>query len=137
MHPYHSEFTPFSPTIGAVAFWAFVALITIAGTVRQIFRHRDIQATIRLAMERDQNLDPKVLEHLLKAERPKTTSAGMLQTGLIVAASGIGLGVIGVLLSQDDAKALYPFLGAGALSFLVGVSMLIGSRMNRKLGDGE
>ena len=128
MHPYHPEFTPFSPSIGAVAFWAFVAVVVAMGVLRQIARYRENQTTIRKALESNPNLDPKLLEQLMRGEQQRTSPEALLLGGVVLIAIGIGLGVMALIIAAGDPKG-YPMIGVGAIPITLGLGLLVGSRL--------
>ena len=128
MHAYHPEFTPFSPSIGAVAFWAFVAVVVTMGILRRIARYRDSQTTIRKALEANPNLDPKILDQLMRGEQQRTSPENLLIGGVVLIAVGIGLGIMGLLVGAGDPHG-YPMVGVGAIPLTMGIGLVIGSRM--------
>ena len=128
MHPYHPEFTPFSPTIGAVAFWAFVAVVVAMGVFRQISRHRESQTTIRKALEANPNLDPKLLDQLMRGEQQRTSPEHLLLGGVVLIAIGIGLGVMALFIAGGDPNG-YAMIGVGAIPITMGLGLLVGSRL--------
>ena len=128
--------------VGAAAFWAFVAVCVAAGAAQAIFRNRETQKTIRLAIEKGQTLDPATLERLLKgdvAAPPASgqTRFGLITGGLVMLCIGVGLAVMGWFISLDQPGAFHPMLGVGSLVGLIGVALLIASRFVVKAGAGD
>ncbi len=119
--------------VGAAAFWAFVAICVAAGAAQAIFRNRETQKTIRLAIEKGQTLDPATLERLLQGSSPAPAPApqtrfGLITGGLVMLCIGVGLAVMGWFISLDQPGAFHPMLGVGSLVGLIGVGLLIASR---------
>lgn len=117
------DFGPFSSSIGAAAFWMFIAAVSVAGTITGYLSNRETQRTIRQALELGQDVDPKVLDKLLGRDASKDTPAGRIAAGVITMASGLGVGVIGVFLGIDDGKPVWVIIGAGILVILVGIAL--------------
>ena len=118
---------------GAIAFWAFVAVCVAAAAAQAIFRNRETQKTIRLAIEKGQTLDPATLERLLQGAGPATPPApqarfGLITGGIVMLSIGVGLAVMGWFISLDQPGAFHPMLGVGSLVGLIGVALLIASR---------
>ncbi len=128
MPPHPAEFSPFAASIGAVAFWMFVAIIASVSVLSTVFRHRETQKTIRQAIERGQSLDPQTLERLLSADRPPApTKAGLGIGGIVLVCLGVGFALMGWFASQTKPDALYPGLGVGSLIGMLGVALLLAS----------
>ena len=128
--------------VGAAAFWAFVAVCVAAGAAQAIFRNRETQKTIRLAIEKGQTLDPATLERLLQGHVPATPAApqarfGLITGGIVMLCIGIGLAVMGWFISLDQPEAFHPMLGVGCLVGLIGVALLIASRFAVKPNGSE
>jgi hypothetical protein len=118
------------PYAVGIAFWAFVAVATVAGIVSD-YRKRQLELEpLRLAIERGQTLDPAVLEHLLAArshERgvdPQDLQIG----GIITTSSGIGVIVLGPFLSQFASRLVLPCIGLGLVAVCVGVGLIVSAR---------
>ena len=128
--------------VGAAAFWAFVAVCVAAGAAQAIFRNRETQKTIRLAIEKGQTLDPATLERLLKGNAPATappsqTRFGLITGGIVMLSIGAGLAVMGWFISLDQPGALHPMLGVGCLVGLIGVALLLASRFAGKFNGAD
>lgn len=116
---------PFSNSVGAAAFWLFIAVVALAGIIKSILQHRETQKTIRQAIEHGQPFD----ETLLQADKPweagqgakAETPANMILGGLIVIASGLGLGVLGFFIGLEEGHPVYPLFGIGVMTVLVGI----------------
>jgi hypothetical protein len=108
---------------GIGSFWFFVAIVIVAVTWRKIAAGREAQATIRLAIEKGQPLDPAVIDRIL----PSRDENGLLIPGAVLLAVGVGLPVMGYVIALGGAGArnLYPTLGAGILIGLMGLAFMI------------
>jgi len=114
---------------GAIAVFIPIALFICVSVVILVFlflRYRtryDYQRTVRLAVEKGQQLTPEFLERLaeraIKQERDPNRD---LRFGVIAIAIGLAIGGFGLILGEPD--AVRPLIGVGNLPFLVGVAML-------------
>lgn len=107
-----------------------VLFLAIAATfcVKYYFVHRsrqDVQATVRLALERGDPLTPEVLDRLVQAPTPQRTD---LRRGVVGIGLGVGLGVFGLVLGQPD--AVRPMLAVGMVPLLLGLAYLVLWRLN-------
>jgi hypothetical protein len=117
-------------------FWIFVAVVVIAGVWRKTTLRREELATIRVAIEKGQSLDPALLDRVLR-ESPTKTGA-MITGALATIAAGIGLGILGVLISVGgNPEAMYPLLGVGILVTLIGLALLAGDRLDQRRARSE
>ncbi len=110
-----------------VTFWIFVAVVVLAALWYAYARNREKQKTIRLAIEKGLQLDAALIESLDKRKpaRPEDYSIG----GFTCTAAGIGLIVFGFFIKQIEVKAFYPLVGAGILTGLVGLSLILTAKL--------
>ena len=114
---------------GVVAVFIPITIFICAAVVMLVFlflRYRtryDYQQTVRLAVEKGQQLTPEFLERLaeraIKQERNPNRD---LRFGAVAIAIGVAIGSFGLILGEPD--AVRPLIGVGNLPFLVGVAML-------------
>jgi len=86
------------------------------------FRYRSresVQATIRQAIEKGQELTPEVLDRL---GEPRKAGSADMRRGIIGLAIGIAIAAFGVLL--DEQEAVRPMLAISAFPFVVGIAYL-------------
>lgn len=115
--------------LGAIAFWAFVAVIIVAG-IWDSQKKRDAKLeTVRRLLEHQRDVDPALVERLLSMHGSDKPAERDLMVGGIVALSAApGLAVLGWALSFIAAEAMYPLLGAAALAGCVGIGLLVAAR---------
>ena len=115
----------------AVVFWIFVAIAAVAGIAGDVIKRRQSLEPLRLAIERGQQLDPRVLDKLLAGtERAERIDPTHLQIGgIITAASGVGVALLSWFIAQVKPQAFYPIMGAGVVAICVGVGLLIAARV--------
>jgi len=51
--------------VASVAFWAFIAVVVIANVWREVAMRRETEMTIRMALEKGQQLDAATVDQLL------------------------------------------------------------------------
>ena len=113
--------------LASVAFWAFIAVVVIANVWREVAMRRETEMTIRMALEKGQQLDAATVDKLLKS-RSKGGADSLLVAGGVTLATGIGLPVMGYFLPG----AFHPLLGVGLLVSIVGAALLVISSMIRR-----
>jgi hypothetical protein len=89
------------------------------------FRSRsrgDVQATIRAAMEKGQELTPEVIDRL---GHPKPAKDKDLRWALVWIALALGMAVFGTALPDDDNEAQMVFMGMAAFPLFLGIAYLI------------
>ena len=114
---------------GVVAVFIPITIMISGAIVFIVFlflRYRtryDYQRTVRLAVEKGQQLTPEFLERLndraLKQERNPNRD---LRLGAISVAIGLAIGSFGLILGEPD--AVRPLMGVGNLPLLVGLALL-------------
>ncbi len=129
--PAHIQVVP--QALAAACILSFVALIVLISLTTQMFKHRETQKTIRMAIEKGQALDPATLERLLQSDRPPPPSRfGFLFGGIFLLAIAGGMVLIGWAMSARGPNFLYDGLGVGGLIGLLGLALLVASRFVRE-----
>ena len=93
-----------------------VTMLVIGGTIALItyfrFRRREMQETIRIALEKGPGTAHGVLETISSPKnRPKKDQD--LRRGVVLTAVGLGIGAFGYLVGEDDAVG--PLMGIGSI----------------------
>lgn len=91
---------------------------------------RELQATLRSAIEKGQPLPPEVIETLTRSVKAPATSQSDLRTGVIWLAVGIGFGVFGAAVGYYESEAIHPLLGMAAIPAVIGVAFIVLSLFN-------
>jgi hypothetical protein len=88
------------------------------------FRARvEYQKTVRLVIERGQQLTPEFLERLSEVPTTRRSSKHYdLRIGAISVALGLGLAAFGYLLGEED--AMRPMIAIGNIPFLIGIALI-------------
>ncbi len=102
-----------------------VTMLVIGGTIALITyfrfrRRREVQETIRVAIEKGQELPTEFLETISSPkDRPKKDQD--LRRGVVLTAVGLGIGAFGFLVGEDDAVG--PLMGIGSIPLLIGLAL--------------
>lgn len=109
-----------------------IVMFVVIGLVLGLFyyfRYRsraEMQQTVRIALERGQELSPELVDRL---GEPRRSAATDLRRGLIALGLAVGLAVFGVTLGEED--AVRPLLATAMLPLFIGLAYLALWRMNR------
>ena len=83
-------------------------------------RRREVQETIRIAIEKGQELPTEFLETISSPKQePKKDQD--LRRGVVLTAVGLGIGAFGLLVGEDDAVG--PLMGIGSIPLLIGLAL--------------
>ena len=109
----------------------FVGLTIVLGLFF-MFRYRtrsDMQATIRTAIDKGQELSPEIIDRLGKPRPPKDQD---LRVAMIWMALALSLGVFGFMIPEHNNDAQQVFTGIAAFPFFISVAYLIMWRFTDK-----
>ena len=79
-----------------------------------------VQKTIRLALEKGNELTPELLDRL---SAPKQNQSSDLRRGVIALSIGIGCALFGYIIGEQD--AVRPMIGIGMFPAIIGIGYLI------------
>jgi hypothetical protein len=88
------------------------------------FRYRtrgDMQATIRTALDKGQELSPEIIDRLGSPRSPKDKD---LRLALIWIAVALAMACLGFAIPDDDREVTQVFLGLASFPFFVGLAYL-------------
>jgi hypothetical protein len=93
---------------------------------------REMQATVRAAIEKGQPLPPELIEALTKETKlPKVSSAQRdIRIGVILLSVGAGLALLGAALRLIADEAFYSLVGSAAIPAAIGVAFIVLSFFN-------
>ncbi|MET0337393.1 MAG: DUF6249 domain-containing protein [Caulobacter sp.] len=113
-----------------------IAIVVIPQWLKSRER-REMQATVRAAIEKGQPLPPELIEAMSKEVKPtKTSSAARdVRIGVILIAVGAGIAAFGWMVGYQESDAFYPLLGIGLIPGLIGVAYVVLSFFNPNKSD--
>ena len=109
-----------------------VAAIVIVPAWLRTRERREMQQTVRTAIEKGQPLPPELIEALTKEVKlPKVSSAQRdIRIGVILLSVGAGLAMLGFALRSIADEAYFSLLGSAAIPAAIGVAFVILSFFN-------
>lgn len=111
-----------------------VAIIAIPAWLKSRDR-REMQATLRAAIEKGQPLPPEIIDAMSKdSVKPPSTAQRDLRVGVIWLAVGMGIAVFAWLIGYQDMDATYPLMGIAAIPGLIGLAFIVLSFFNKNKG---
>lgn len=104
--------------------FAMLASLVLCITIFLRFRARmEYQKTVRLVIERGQELTPEFLERLSEAQPARRAPKHRdLKIGVVSVALGLGIAAFGYLLGEDD--VVRPMIAIGNVPFLIGLALI-------------
>lgn len=116
---------PLSPFI-------MVAAIIIVPAWLKSRERREMQETVRTAIEKGQPLPPELIEALTKEVKvPKVSSAHRdMRIGVILLAVATGVALLGASLAMVEDDALFPLVGSATIPGMIGIAFIILSFFN-------
>lgn len=105
----------------AIALPLLMAFGIVAVVTYYRFRkRREVQETIRIAIEKGQELPTEFLETISSPKKDQPRKDRDLRRGLVLIAVGLGVGLFGVLVGDDEAVG--PLMGIGSIPLLIGLA---------------
>lgn len=130
-----------------IVFWVAITAIVFIDVWGKRAAERERQQTLRLAIERGQQVDPAMIEKIMAGQqRPKSSQYGLLIGGVVVTFAGVGMMLMGLILGRGDIEALrgligsgvrVGLIGSGVLVGMVGVGLFVAHHLTRKLQRSE
>ena len=120
-------------TIISVAFWVFIAVVSVAGIIQDYRKRQLALEPLRVAIEHGQQLDPEIINRLLGRDaHAEALDPRLLQVGgIITAASGVGLGLLAPFVAMVFPPYHWIVLGVGLLAVCVGVGLIVAAKVLR------
>lgn len=121
----------------AIAFWIFIAVVSVAGIIQDYRKRQLALEPLRLAIQHGQTLDPEIITRLLSQEvRHDRLDPRPLQVGgIITCAAGVGIAILSAFLAAVLPRSHMIVLGVGVLTLCIGVGLLIAAWSLRRSGS--
>ena len=121
-------------TLVAVAFWVFVAVVSVAGMIQDYRKRQLALEPLRLAIEHGQQLSPELLAKLLgREEEHEELDPKLLQVGgIVTCASGVGVALLSIFIALVYPPYHWIALGVGVVAVCVGLGLMIAAKSLRR-----
>ena len=118
-----------------IAFFIMIGAIVLVPTWLKSKERKEMQATLRSAIEKGQPLPPEVIDSLSKDNiKAPATAARDLRVGVILLAVSLGVALFGYMVSFAEMDAFYPIAGSAAVPGMIGLAFIILSIFNKNKG---
>ena len=116
-------------TAVSMPFLMVIAIVVIPAYLKSRER-KEMQATIRSAIEKGQTLPQELIDAMSKDVRQPATALRDLRSGVIWLAVGLGLAGLGAMISFEERDALHPLLGIAMIPGMIGLALIVLSFFN-------
>ncbi len=123
----------FEILIPLAPFVMIIAIVVVPAWLKSRER-REMQATLRTAIEKGQPLPPEIVDAMTKNVKVAPTALSDIRTGIIWIAVGLGIGVLGFMIGYEEAEAFHPILGFAAIPVIIGAAYVVLSFFNPNKG---
>jgi hypothetical protein len=113
-----------------LGFFGMIAGVVLVPRYFRSRERREMQQTIRAAIERGQPLPPEVLDAMTRDVRAAPSSGRDIRVGVVWLAIGLGIAGFGLAMSQYSEYAGPPFYGIGAIPAAIGLAFIVMSFFN-------
>lgn len=115
----------------------FMTAIVIVGLVAYSKNRarKDMQETIRMAIDKGQPLPTEMIEAMTRSMKPPSSAQRDIRNGIIWLAVGIGITIFGSLMAVNDHEDVFPALAFGAVPATIGIALIILSFFNPNKTD--
>ena len=117
--------------LAALAFWVFIAAVSVAGVWENIRKREAKHETVRRLVESGQKIDSDLMDKLIgltdnKSERPDRV---FFISGLWILPVAVGMAGFGLVMGHFYPKVYGPMFGVSALLGVLGLGFLLASRI--------
>jgi Domain of unknown function (DUF6249) len=119
-----------------VALFGMIAAIVIVPVWLRSKERKEMQATLRSAIDKGQPLPSEVIEALSREHiKPPATAARDLRVGVILLAVSIGIALFGYAFTFiggfEESKVSFPIIGLSAIPGMIGLAFIVLSFFNK------
>ena len=116
--------------LAGLGFWLFLAAVVVGGIWLDAIKRESQQETLRRVVESGQNLDPELIDRMLKTSNENERPDRELKIGGVITLSvAPGLMIFGYFLNRLEEGLFGVFLGIGLLVGFVGIGLLTAGKM--------
>jgi len=126
----------FEVLIPLAPFVMVIAIILVPAWLKSRER-RDMQTTLRTAIDKGQPLPPEIIDAMTKTVKVPPTALSDIRTGIIWLAVGIGFAVFGYVIGFEEAEAFHPLLATAAIPSIIGLAFIALSFFNPNKGKSS
>jgi hypothetical protein len=116
--------TAVNGVVGSIAFFGFLTAIIIVPRWLKSRDRRELQQTLRQAMEKGQPLPAEAIEAITSDARRPPSPERDFRAGFIFLAAGLGLALFGMMLGAEDGDFVYPLVGIGGIPAMIGLALI-------------
>ena len=122
-----------------ISMFAMIAAIVILPGYLRSRERKEMQQTVRAAIEKGQPLPTELIEAMSKDVKVAKVSSSLrdLRIGVIMIFTGLGLAGFGYAFSFTADEAFYPFLGIGAVPASIGLAHHQGLGLGQHIGQQQ
>ncbi|NQE64257.1 DUF6249 domain-containing protein [Caulobacter sp. RHG1] len=113
-----------------IAFFACIAAVCITPVWLKSRDRKEMQATLRSAIEKGQPVPQEVIEALTRNVKGPPTALRDMRSGVIWLAIGLGIGGLGAMIGIREEEALHPLLGIAIIPSVIGLALIALSFFN-------
>lgn len=117
-----------------ITLFAMIAAIVLVPSWFKSRERREMQETLRSAIEKGQPLPTEVIDAMSKTVKVAPTSVNDMRVGVVWVAIGLGIAAFGFMLGYKEADAFHPLLGIAAIPTIIGLAFITLSFFNPNKG---
>ena len=118
------------PLVAVSMPFIMVIAIVVVPAILKCRERREMQATLRAAIEKGQPLPPEMIDAMTRNVKVAPTSLSDIRTGIIWLAVGAGIGAFGFMIGYEEAEAFHPMLGIASIPAVIGLAYIALSFFN-------
>ena len=113
-----------------ISMFAMIGAIVIVPSWLKSRERREMQATLRTAIDKGQPLPAEIIDAMTKNVKVAPTSLSDLRTGVIWLAVGLGIAAFGYMVGYEEADAFQPLVGIASIPAIIGLAYIALSFVN-------
>ena len=118
------------PLVAVSMPFIMVIAIVVVPAILKSRERREMQTTLRAAIDKGQPMPPEVIDALTRNVKVAPTSLSDIRTGIIWLAVGLGIAGFGFMIGFEDADAFHPMLAIAAIPTVIGLAYIALSFFN-------